>query len=258
MSTTAQTPTSLAQFQDAFAAALFDPHDARAASLATLTHQPGFAVYRNTVLAACVDALEANYPAVARIVGREWLRAAAAVFARQHLPPTPMLVLYGAQFADFLSGFAPAAEFVYLPAVARVDRLWSESHTAADATPLAAASLASIAPDALGALRLAPHPAAGWVFDTNWPVFTLWSRNREDSAVFGDLQWHGEGVLLTRPGDTVQWRALSVGGCHFLQACATEQPIAAAAAAALAAEPDIDLTALIATLLLAGAFATQD
>ena len=35
--------------------------------------RPGFSVYRNTVMAGCVDALPANYPTVDQLVGVEWL-----------------------------------------------------------------------------------------------------------------------------------------------------------------------------------------
>ena len=79
---------SLRRFQDDFARALLEPEvDADAESaVAALARQPGFAVYRNTVLKGCIDALQANYPAVARLVGEEWFRAAAAIYARANLP----------------------------------------------------------------------------------------------------------------------------------------------------------------------------
>lgn len=69
--------TSLRQFQDAFALALLDPLVQPAARIAQLARQPGFAVYRNTVMKACIDALQANFPSVARLVGEAWFRAAA-------------------------------------------------------------------------------------------------------------------------------------------------------------------------------------
>ena len=40
----------------------------------------------------CIDALQANYPAVTRLVGEEWFRAAAAVYVRQAPPTNPMLL----------------------------------------------------------------------------------------------------------------------------------------------------------------------
>ena len=70
----------LTTFQDGFAAALLPPPGAAPAHpawLDALLAQPGFAVYRNTVLKGCIDALQASYPTVCALVGEEWFRAAA-------------------------------------------------------------------------------------------------------------------------------------------------------------------------------------
>jgi hypothetical protein len=55
----------------------------------------------------------------------------------------------------------------------------------------------------------------------------------------------------------VQWRPLSSGGAAFLDQCAHGATVAEAAGAALAAQPGIDLAALMALLLDAGAFAAM-
>jgi len=247
--------TALADYQDAFARALLaDDPRAAAPSLAGLVSQPGFAVYRNTVLKGCIDALQANYPAVARLVGDEWFRAAAAMFARAHLPQRPALLDYGEGFAAFLASFAPAADLPYLPGVAALDRCWTEAHVAADEPGLDAAALAALSPAQMGALSLRPHAAARWRWFGAQPIYTLWSRNRGDGDPAEDLDWHGEGALLTRPRADVQWRPLSAGGATFLDRCAAGDPIEWAALAALDSEPGLDLSHLIHQLLMAGAF----
>jgi len=248
--------SALAAYQDAFAAALLaaDPADA-APSVRDLVAQPGFAVYRNTVLAGCIDALQANYPTVARLVGDEWFRAAASVHAREHLPTQPSLALYGEAFPAFLDAFPPARELPYLAAVARVDRAWSESHVAADEPTLDPARLAALPPEAMEGVRLLPAAATRWILDDEWPVRTLWTRNRTDDApAGGDIDWRGEGVLLTRPGGAVQWTPLERGGAALLDACARGASIERAVGAALEAAPETDVTALFDTLLRAGAF----
>mgnify|MGYP000920526237 CR=1 FL=1 len=135
-------------------------------ALDALLAQPGFAVYRNTVAKGCIDALQANYPAVHALVGTDWLRAVAHAFVHQHPPSDGRLMDYGAGFAEFLEGFGPAASLPYLGAVARLDRCWTEAHLAADAPALQAAWLAQQAPEALALLRLHPHPATRW----RWPA----------------------------------------------------------------------------------------
>jgi hypothetical protein len=247
----------LADYQHAFAQALLaeDPRSAPP-ELARLVTQPGFAVYRNTVLKGCIDALQANFPAVARLVGDEWFRAAAAVYARRELPTAPTLLNYGKTFADFLAHFEPAAELPYLADVARVDRLWSEAHVAADDGILDPAALAQLAPEDMRRLGLRPHATARWAWCEEHPIYTLWSQNRDCGAPFeAEIDWRGEGVLLTRPHGAVKHQLLPRAGSAFLTACAEGLNLESAVAAALDTDPTADLAALIAQFLQAGGIA---
>lgn len=250
-------PGALSRFQDAFAAALVAPRAGASSEIAALTAQPAFAVYRNTVMKGCIDALQANFPAVARLVGEEWFRAAAAVHAREALPADSTLLRYGASFADFLARFEPATELPYLPGVARLDRLWTEAHAAPSQPALDPAAVAGLAPELLAAAVLRPHPAARWAWFAEGPVYTIWSRNRVDGPCDADLDWRPEGALLVRPRDAVAWVALDAAGCAFLDTCAAGGSLGAAAQAALLAQSGADLSRLLACLLKAGAFGTM-
>lgn len=162
-------------FHERFVRTLLDPE---------LPAPPAFAVYRNTVLKGWIDALQANYPTVARLVGDEWFRAAALRFAREHPPRVPMLVEYGEGFSVFLESFPPAAELPYLPAVARLDRFWTECHMAPD-----------------------EPPPVRWAW-FELPAYSIWSRTRAGDTDLGDVEWRAEGALLTRRHDVVQWIGL--------------------------------------------------
>lgn len=245
---------ALARFQDAFARALRAPEIEPSTEMAALVAQPAFAVYRNTVMKGCIDALQANYPAVLRLVGEEWFRAAAGVYARENLPAEPMLLEYGSDFTDFLAHFGPASDLPYLPGVARLDRCWIEAHIAPDDTALDPAAIASLAPDALAGVVARPHAAARWAWFDDAPVYTIWSRNRNHGNFDGDIPWCAEGALLTRPRDVVVWTSLDAAGNAFLDICAAGGTLAAAAQAALAVQGNADLARLLATLLEAGAF----
>ena len=259
---------SLAGFQQAFLQALRDRPAAPVAKTARamasappapplierLRAQPAFAIYRNTVRKACIDALEANYPAVARLVGSDWFRAAAALHVDASPPGDGRLVQYGAGFADFLARFEPVATLPYLPGVARLDRFWTEAHTAADAPVADTGVLAGMAPEPLGERVLRAHPAARWAWFDDLPVYSIWSVNRRGAGDTDEAPtWRGEGALLTRPDDPVIWCAIGCADVAFLDACQAGQPLAAAAEAALDAEPHADLSALLARLLRAGA-----
>ncbi len=246
---------TLARFQDAFAQALLAEPAQADPIVAQLVAQPAFAVYRNTVAKGCIDALQANFPAVARLVGEEWFRAAAAVFVAEALPREPSLLAYGAAFPAFLAAFPPAAQLVYLKGVAQLDRLWTESHVAADGPALDRGALAALDPEALGQAHLRPHPAARWAWFAEVPVYTIWQRNREEVPAEGEIDWKGEGALLARPGDAVRWTAIDAADCRFLDACARGLPVAQALDAALEADANANLVRLVTRLIDAGAFA---
>lgn len=255
------TPVGLQQFQGCFARALVagDADSERGdstAGIAYLVSQPGFSVYRNTVMKACVDALQANYPAVRGLVGDEWFRAAAAIFVRSNLPRLPTLLEYGEGFSVFLGGFGPAAALPYLASVARLDRLWTEAHIACNEPPLEAAAVAGLDTPQLAAAVLTPHASARWAHFEDKKVAAIWQLNRDADTSRDEQALDGPsgGVLIVRPNDAVEIHAFDLAGCAFLDACAHGGPLADAAVASLEADPHADLSRLMARLLNVGAF----
>lgn len=246
--------TPAASLQQAFADALFGRAGRGHADIDAWVAQPAFAVYRNTVMKACIDALAANFPTVQRLVGEDWFRAAAALHVADEPPRDGRLLVYGDRFPDFLARFEPAASLPYLPGVARLDVLWREAHAAADAAVLAPDALAGLPPEALGALRLQPHPAARWTCFDAQPVFAIWQRNRDAADADAPLDWQGDDGLLTRPLDAVHAEPFCHGGCALLDACAAGATLGEAAEGALAARPATDLAGVLAQLLRAGVF----
>lgn len=245
--------TSLAAFQQGFVRALYGApaDDSRAAAVAA---QPGFAVYRNTVIKSCVDALQANFPTVQRLVGADWFREAAAIYARSAPPEDARLLFYGATFPAFLEAFEPASKLAYLSGVARLDRLWIEAHVASDDIALTAAEVASLSPERFMCSVLRPHASARWAWFNAQPVYTIWRTNREDVSLPEVLDWHADGALLLRTGGSVTWRALGKGGCALLDACAAGAALGETFECALGVEADLDLARLMAALFADGAF----
>jgi hypothetical protein len=246
---------SLSEFQDAFVQALYNPEST---ALSELSAQPGFSVYRNTVMKGAVDALQANFPTVVRLVGSEWFIAAASIHARQSPPVDARLVYHGCGFAEFLDGFEHAQQMPYLGNVARLDLLWNEVHTAADEPGVDLNSLASLDPELLGSLRLRPRAAARWRWFADQPVFTLWQHNREQRDLPQELNWQGEGALLVRSEGVVRWQALDLGACTFLDACADGLPLGQAAQLARDVQPQLDVIELLTRLVSADTFAMTD
>ena len=261
---------TLATFQDQVWRALWAPpgepdgmDDGRRAPLAApalpLTSQPGFAVYRNTVLTGCVDALVSLYPAVHRLVGDDWLRAAALDYARAMPPASGELQRYGDGFPDFLARVLArhdrGGDWPWLADVARLDRDWSESHVAADAPALDLPTLLRQDPDQLSTLHLSPHPAARWRRSADWPAFSLWHAARSAAADPNPARWSPQAALMTRPHGAVLASEISLAACALLDACASGTALGEALDAVQARFAEADVGAELAFLLQQGAFA---
>lgn len=227
--------------QSAIAAALLDParpgpRDAR------------FAVHRNNVVAGLVRALRETYPAVERLVGAAFFRAAAAAFVRDHPPRSPVLLAWGGDFAGWLRAFPPAATLPWLADVARLEWARVEAFHAADAAPIAAARLTALPPQALATARLAPHPSLRLVRSA-WPVAGLWADVTGPRRGGLDMR-DAETALVVRPGWDVETRAIAAPTADFLAAVLAGRPLGAIAQAA--AEGAFALTEQLAAAFAAG------
>lgn len=242
---------SLGQFQAAFVEALYHRP---APQLAALTGHAAFAVYRNSVLAGCVDALRANFPSVEALTGPAWMQDAASAYAQRTPPDDPRLIHYGAAFADFLEQMQAQHGLPYLADVARLDFAWCEAFSAPREPSLALADLAGMTATDLANSYLASRRSVRWRWFARHPAFSLWQHSREGQAWPHDQPWVAEGAVFSGTAEGVAQQALEVGGCAFLDACAQGLPLEQASQVALARQPDLDFTDLLGRLLAAQAF----
>jgi len=250
--------TDLARFQDAFVTALAErTAEPIAGWLPEGETQPaGLSVYRNTIAKGCVDALAANFPTVASLVGDDWFAAAAALFAREHPPSSAALLAYGEAFPDWLARFPPADELPYLPAMAWLDWRWTNALFAPEAQPLDAGAFA-LTPEALAAARPRLHPSLTFAwFDSGLPDLWLAARAPEPGEM--TLSPKPQGVLIVRPDDAVQARVLDRAGHAFLAAASDGASLGEAITAAGEADPSADLASLFAALIADGVFVGLD
>jgi hypothetical protein len=222
-----------------------------AASIAEPATGP-ISVYRNTVVSGCVDALRANYPVVARLLGNEMFDAIAAEHASQCLPRQPVLALYGSSFPDWLAEQGWLQEVPYLPHVARIERLHVETLFAADADALQMPDLESRSD--WQALRLNLHPATRFAW-LSAPAMSIWLAHRDDMPGKLELEWRAEGVLLTRPFFEVEPLRLERAGHRFLAGIRVGETVGAAAITTASLYPETDIGSLFTSLVNAGAFA---
>jgi hypothetical protein len=211
-----------------------------------------FAVYRNNVYASLIDVLGSRFPVSARLVGEEFFRAMARIYVAKTPPASPVLLHYGAEFADFVGTFPPASAVPYLACVARLEWAWHRAYHAKDAAPLPLADLAAASETAKRAV-LTLHPSLQ-VVRSEYPVVTIWQLAlRDGNDEPARLPAGGEDALVVRPNLDVEVRRLPSGGAYFVMALAAGATLLEAASRASGEAPDFDLEANLAGLMTSGA-----
>ncbi len=243
--------------QRLFAAALLDPDAPCPAGLTAWNgSDPArrFAVYRNNVVVSLIDALADTFPVTLDLVGDEFFRAMAGIFVRAAPPGSVLLAEYGAGFPAFIERFEPARSVPYLADVARLEMLRVRAFHAADADPISPERIARALadPERLPALRATCHPSLG-VLRSDYAVVSLWAAHQGHGDLAQVDPSVPESALIVRVGLDVQVLALPPGGDTLTASLADGLPLGQAAALALAAREDFDLTAHLALLLRVGA-----
>ncbi len=211
-----------------------------------------YGVYRNNVATGLARALAARFPVTEKIVGEEFFTAMARDFVLLAPPKSPVLLHYGADFAGFVAGFAPAASVPYLADIARLENAQLNAYHARDIAPIAPQALARIAPERMSGLRFMFHPAAG-VVRSAYPIVTIWSMNAGEQPLMPITEWPAEDALVTRPKLAVLTRRIGPGTASFLQTLMAGAPLGEAFETALAVDADFDLGRNLADLLRSGA-----
>src|SRR5467141_4031662 len=156
---------ALRELQRAFAASMLrEEDDAICGAIVEegFTAAERLRIYRNTCRSTLIEALRMAYPAVERLVGRDFFDMAAARYAGTHPPQSGYLNEYGGEFPEFLAAFAPASELPYLADVARFEWALGVAANAADAPLLDPLTVAAVDPQSHAALRFEPHPSVSF------------------------------------------------------------------------------------------------
>lgn len=235
--------------QSGFRAALLDPDHPVPEGLtdgAGRSTTKRFAVYRNNVTVALIDALRAGFPVLAKLLGDQNFDQMARLFARAHPPSSPLMMHYGDALPAFLDTFAPLAHIGYLPDVARLELALRRSYHAADGIPMDATRLGTIDPDVLMQTRMRMAPAVQ-VVSSRWPILDIWRYNMVEGAP--KPRRIPQAVLVTRTEYDPEPHGVSASQAAWLTAILADATLEDAVDIATDIEADFALGPLL-TLLL--------
>lgn len=223
------------------------------ASLLSFLHRrgnassPGLEIYKNNVFVRLIEALEASYPVVHRLVGSEFFRFSAQHFIAEHPPRSGALLNFVEGFEKFLRGFDPASSVSYLPDVARLEYLYLRAYNAPDVPSFH--GLPRLSSHELSGLRLELHPSAG-LMRSSYQVSRIWELNRRPGEIEDlVLPAKNEYLLVIRPEAQVEVRRLSPGAYAMVMALHANETIDGAFEAGSEAEPGFKRKRHLAALL---------
>ncbi|NCT83180.1 MAG: DUF2063 domain-containing protein [Comamonadaceae bacterium] len=204
---------STGELQRRLAAAIRD--GAAADGLLAGDFEAGLAVYRHAYRARLVAALADNYTVLARALGDAGFDALGRAYLAARPSRQPSIRWFGHELADFMAG-ADAALVPHASLVdfARMDWALRGTFDAADAPPLAGATLAALGPDDWAGLVLRLQPSVQRVvlahaIEPAWRVLREWApESGVAQPVLPEPLPHAHVLLAWRQGLETRWRSL--------------------------------------------------
>lgn len=192
--------------------------DAHVIGTARVPIQTRLAIYGGAYGSRLIDALGANYPALAELLGEADFQALGAAYVSTHDSPYFSIRNYGDELPGFLRERTEYAEVPLLAELARWEWELSQVFDAADAEPLAPEALGQIAPADWAGLSFLWHPslrrvALFWNAPQLWKAVTEGTDRPELRVLPTAVEW-----LAWRRGLKTYFRSLTANEAAALDA----------------------------------------
>ncbi|MFN3892472.1 MAG: putative DNA-binding domain-containing protein [Beijerinckiaceae bacterium] len=212
-----------------------------------------FNIYRNNISISLVEALCANFPVCFQLLGDEFFRAMARLYANKHKPESPLMWKFGVTFPAFLASFPTAESVPYVADVARLEVACLHAYHAEDAAACEPVDFAALDRARLSDVRMNLHPSAQ-VVRSRFAIASLWAAHNGGSTRIETVDpFVPEDALVTRPRWNVRVALLPEGGAVFVEEISRGETLGAATQRALDADPGFDLAHSLGVLITSGA-----
>jgi hypothetical protein len=171
-------------------------------------------IYANAYFYRILDCLKEDFPATLATLGADNFHNLVTGYLIEYPPTEPSIAYAGRYMSEFLRHHPLSERWPFIAELARLERTLTEVFHAADAEPLSAEAMRSVAPEDWPALMMRTHPALA-IVDCEWRVDEL-LRQIEASAVEAveneptlDAPAHAPiSILVWRHNSQVDYRAL--------------------------------------------------
>jgi len=171
-------------------------------------------IYANAYFYRILDCLKEDFPATLATLGADNFHNLVTGYLIEYPPTEPSIAYAGRYMSEFLRHHPLSERWPFIAELARLERTVTEVFHAAEAEPLSAETMRSVAPEDWPALMMRTHPALA-IVDCEWRVDEL-LRQIETNAVAAveneptlDAPAHApNSILVWRHNSQVDYRAL--------------------------------------------------
>lgn len=208
-------------------------------------------VYVNNLRETARKTLTASYPVTEELVGADCFRNLARVYLSRYPSTSGDIARFGAELPQFLEEFYRATPHAYLGAVAALEWACAEAAMAADAAPLAAATLRDIDEPDMPDLGFELHASVRLV-ESAYPVFSIWRAHQERALEGIDAARGAENVLVYRQAGNIVAQQIDDARYAFVARLGSGCSLYRAQSAATDCDASFDLAAALRDLYGAG------
>lgn len=167
-------------------------------------------IYRNAYRSRLVEALQSNYPALAKLLGDVEFDALGTAYVREHDSHSPNIRYYGDTLPQFLTTHAKYRAAPLLADLGHWEWAMTEVFDAANASPIRADALSRVSPGYWSELRFEWHPSVrclslAWNAPQIWKALTSDTEQPEAVCHPSSASW-----LLWRHNLQIYFRSLDV------------------------------------------------
>ncbi|MGZ3621094.1 MAG: HvfC/BufC family peptide modification chaperone, partial [Candidatus Binataceae bacterium] len=138
-------------------------------------------IYANAYFYRILDCLKEDFPATLATLGADNFHNLVTGYLIEYPPTEPSIAYAGRYMSEFLRHHPLSERWPFIAELARLERALTEVFHAAEAEPLSAEAMRSVAPEDWPAIMMRTHPALA-IVDCEWRVDEL-LRRIEASAV---------------------------------------------------------------------------
>lgn len=188
-------------------------------------------IYANAYFYRILDCLKEDFPATLATLGVDNFHNLITGYLIEYPPTEPSISYAGRHLSEFLRHHPMRERWPFIAELARLERTLIEVFHAAEAEPLSAEAMRSVAPEDWPALALRTHPALA-IVDCEWRVDELLREVETAAGENGqprDAARAAVSVLVWRHNARVHYRALeqteraalevASGGASFAAIC---------------------------------------